>query len=315
MRRILLIGGAGFIGAHLARELSERGRDVVVLDDDRAWTDDEEAAARAHAWRRRTLLRDADLRRGAADDPQALADVLTTTQPDAVVHLANLPLVAVAGRDPARARAAIVGTTAAVVAAVARHAPHARLTYVSSSMVYGDFVRDPQPEAARLAPREPYGQAKLDAERLVRDSWTSWTIVRPSAVYGPGDGHRRFITRLVEAAVDEHPLRLTADPDLRLDFTHVADVARGLADAALSPAAERGTFNLAAGRARSLADAIDAVRALGFPVAVEPATAPAVRPRRGTLDIAHARSVLGYTPRYGLEEGLAAHLDVALTPA
>ncbi|RKQ90248.1 UDP-glucose 4-epimerase/UDP-glucuronate 4-epimerase [Solirubrobacter pauli] len=315
MGRILLIGGAGFIGAHLARELSERGRDVVVLDDDRAWTDDDEAAVRARAWRRRTLLRDADLRHGAADDPLALAEVLTTTPPDAVVHLANLPLVAVADRDPARARAAIVGTTAAVVAAVARHAPHARLTYVSSSMVYGDFVRDPQPETARLAPREPYGQAKLDAERLVRDSWTSWTIVRPSAVYGPGDGHRRFITRLVEAAVDEHPLRLTADPDVRLDFTHVADVARGLADAALSPAAERGTFNLAAGRARSLVEAIDAVRALGFPVAVEPVVAPAVRPRRGTLDIAHARDVLGYAPRFSLEAGLAAHLDVALAPA
>lgn len=315
MERILLIGGAGFIGAHLARELSERGRDVAVLDDDRAWTDEEEAAARARAWRRRALLHDAELHHGAADDPLTLTAVLTAIRPEAVVHLANLPLVAVAGRDRARARAAIVGTTAAVVAAVARHAPDARLTYVSSSMVYGDFVRDPQPETARLAPREPYGQAKLDAERLVRDSWTRWTIVRPSAVYGPGDGHRRFVTRLVEAAVHEHPLRLTADPDVRLDFTHVADVARGLADAALPPAAQHDTFNLAAGRARSLGEAIDAVCALGFPVAVEPTAAPAVRPRRGTLDIAHARAVLGYAPRYGLEDGLAAHLDVALTPA
>ncbi len=103
-------------------------------------------------------------------------------RPDAVVHLANLPLVGVASRDPALAYAAIVGTTAAVVAAVERHAPAARLTYVSSSMVYGDFAHDPQPESAPLAPREPYGAAKLEAERRVRASRTRWTIVRPSAV-------------------------------------------------------------------------------------------------------------------------------------
>ena len=309
--RVLLIGGAGFIGAHLAHELSARGRDVVVLDDDRAWTTDRDDA---RAWRERTLLGECELRHGAAEDPRALAAALAL-EPDAVVHLANLPLVGVASRDPARAYATIVGTTAAVVAGVERYAPDARLTYVSSSMVYGDFARDPQPESSPLVPREPYGAAKLAAERCIRASRTRWTIVRPSAVYGPGDGHRRFVARLVEAAVHAHPLRLTADPALRLDFTAVMDVARGLADAALSPAAEHGTFNLSAGHARSLREAIDAVRALGFAVAVERVAAPAVHPRRGTLDITRAREAFGYVPRLSLEHGLAAYLDVALAPA
>jgi len=73
--------------------------------------------------------------------------------------------------------------------------------------------------------------------------------------------------------------------------------------------------HLAAGHARSLADAIDAVRALGFAVAVEPVAAPAVHPRRGTLDITRAREAFGYAPRLTLEDGLAAHLDAALAPA
>ncbi|MDA0180039.1 NAD(P)-dependent oxidoreductase [Solirubrobacter phytolaccae] len=315
MGRVLLIGGAGFIGAHLASELSGRGEDVVVLDDDRTWsTDADGAAARAREWRRRMLLGDVELRHGAAEHAAA---VLAAVEPEVVVHLANLPLVGVASRDPALARAAIVGTTAAVLAGVERHAPDARLTYVSSSMVYGDFAGDPQPETAPLVPREPYGAGKLEAERLVRASRTRWTIVRPSAVYGPGDGHGRFATRLVDAAVHGRPLRLTADPDTRLDFTAVTDVARGLADAALSPAAEHGTFNLAAGRARSLRDAIDAVRALGGDVEVELAAAPGPHPRRGTLDITRARETFGFAPRFALEDGLAAHLDVArsLAPA
>jgi nucleoside-diphosphate-sugar epimerase len=228
-----------------------------------------------------------------------------------VVHLANLPLVAVAGRDPALAHHAIAGTTARVVAAVERHAPAARLTYVSSSMVYGDFTRDPQPERAPLAPLEPYGVSKLAAERLVRASRTRWTIVRPSAVYGPGDGNGRFVQRLVEAAVQERPLRLTAALDTRLDFTAVTDLARGLAQAALSPVAEHETYNLTAGRARSLRDAIEAVRALGHDVEVHPSPAQGARPRRGTLDITFAREALGYEPRRTLEDGLAAYLDAA----
>jgi nucleoside-diphosphate-sugar epimerase len=316
LERVLLIGGAGFIGAHLARELSGRGRDVVVLDDDRAWTAEPDgAAAGARAWRRRMLLGDVDVRHGSADDAHQLATVLATVEPDTVVHLANLPLVAVAARNPALARWAIAGTTAVVLAAVERHAPGARLTYVSSSMVYGDFAGDPQPESAPLAPREPYGASKLAAERLVRASRTRWTIVRPSSVYGPGDGNGRFLQRLVEAAIHGRPLLLTADPETRLDFTAVADLARGLADAALSPSAERGTFNIAAGRARSLLDAIHAVRAHGHRVEVTPSAAPGLHPRRGTLDIARAREVLGYRPRHGLEDGLAAYLDAARSPA
>jgi nucleoside-diphosphate-sugar epimerase len=309
----LLIGGAGFIGAHLACELAGRGHEVTVLDDDRTWVPDADgSAARARAWRRRNLLGDAEIRHGAAGE---LAAVLLAVEPDAVVHLANLPLVAVARRDPALARAAIVSTTAAVVAAVERHAPRARLTYVSSSLVYGNFVCDPQPERAPLVPLEPYGASKLEAERLVRASRTRWTIVRPSAVYGPGDGNGRFVQRLVEAAIHGRPLRLTADPETRLDFTAVGDLARGLAAAALLPAAERRTFNLATGRARSLRDAIDAVRALGCAVDVEHADRPDAQPRRGTLDIARARELLGFAPRLALEDGLAAYLDAALAPA
>ena len=312
MGRVQLIGGGGFIGAHLARELLDRGHDVVVLDDDRTYLPGGEPdALRARAWRRETLLAGAELRAGGPDDPALLAHELRAAAPDAVVHLANLPLAGVAAADPGEARRSIVDGTANVIAATAAQAPAARLTFVSSSMVYGDFSQDPQPETAPLRPCEPYGACKLEAERLVRASGLRWTIVRPSAVYGPGDANGRFLQRLVEAATTGRTLQLTADPATLLDFTWVQDLARGLADAALSPDAIGETFNLTAGHARSLDDAIAAVRAHGHAVAVRRRPPTTLRPRRGTLDIARARSLLGYRPSCSLEDGLAAYLVAA----
>jgi nucleoside-diphosphate-sugar epimerase len=310
LTRALIIGGAGFIGAHLVRELLRRGVDVVVLDGDRTYLPGTEAAAaRVRAWRQRTLLPGATVRHGGPDD--ALEDELRWARPDVVVHLAQLPLAGVAAGDRAAARRSIVGGTARVVRALAGAAPRARLVYVSSSMVYGDFAAEPQPEDAPLRPREPYGACKLAAERRVRASALDWTVVRPSAVYGPGDANGRVLQRLVEAATGGGTLELTADGDTRLDFTWVEDLAAGLALAALAPAAARRTFNVTAGRARSLHEAIAIVRECGYDVDVRSGPRARFHPRRGTLDIAAAREALGYAPRVSLEDGLARYLEVA----
>jgi nucleoside-diphosphate-sugar epimerase len=310
--RALLIGGAGFIGSHLARELVRRDVEVVVVDDDRTWLPSlADAAARARAWRRRTLLPGVPIRAGGPDDEEALRRHVAAVAPSVVVHLANLALAGVAARDPAAARESIVAGTGRVLRAVAASAPDARVTFVSSSMVYGDFTADPQPETAPLRPREPYGACKLDAEQLVRASALDWTIVRPSAVYGPGDGNGRFVQRLVEGATSGRPLELTADPETRLDFTWVGDLAAGLACAATAPAASRRTFNLTFGGARSLGEAIAIVRAHGHDLVVRPRATATVRPRRGTLDVSAARAALGYTPAWSLEDGLAAYLAAA----
>ncbi|PTL54331.1 hypothetical protein C7Y72_21575 [Paraconexibacter algicola] len=307
--RALLIGGAGFIGAHLARELVSRSTAVAVLDADRDYRPGGDAAAAAtRAWRRRSLLADVDVRRGDAADPLLLAGLLRELRPDVVVHLANLPLAAVAARDPDLARTAIVDVTATVARAVVADTGRPRLVYVSSSMVYGDFVHDPQPEDAILRPLEPYGRAKLLAEQLVRAAPVPWTIVRPSAVYGPGDAGGRVLQRLVDAARSGTPFTLRADPRTRLDFTWVEDLAVGIADAAASTAAVGETLNLTAGRSRSLAEAIAAIRDLGHDLEVR--TAPGGRrvPRRGTLDIGRARALLGFAPTHALEDGLYRYL-------
>ena len=321
MAGFLLIGGAGFIGSHLTHRLIGDGHEVTVVDDRRRYTHAAAAGHEAvHAWREAHLLRGARVQEATAGDGAELHDLLAACRPDLVVQLANLPLATVARDDPEHARASIVDATAGVLDAVAAAGGVERFIYVSSSMVYGDFAGEPMPEDGPFRPREAYGRLKLEAEHLVRrrgaQSGLEATVVRPSAVYGPGDAHGRFIQRLAAAARDGHTLVLTGGGLTRLDFTAVADVAGGIAAASTQPKGAGWTFNLSRGEARSLVEAVEIARACGYDVdaRVEP-TADALRPRRGSLDIGRARALLGYDPVISLERGLADYLEAVVGPA
>ena len=315
MAGFLLIGGAGFIGSHLTHRLAGDGHDVVVVDDRRRYVEGAAGGHEAvHAWREAQLLCGARVHEATAGDGAALHALVAEHRPEVVVQLANLPLATVARDDPAHARASIVDATDGVLDAIAAGGGVRRFTYVSSSMVYGDFAREPMPEDGPCRPREAYGRLKLEAEQLVRRRGAQLglevTVVRPSAVYGPGDAHGRFIQRLAAAARDRRTLVLTGGGLTRLDFTAVADLAGGIAAASTQIAGAGATFNLSRGEARSLADAVDIARACGYEVdvRVEPAV-DALRPRRGSLDIARARDRLGYDPATSLEAGHAAYLE------
>jgi nucleoside-diphosphate-sugar epimerase len=305
MRRYLIIGGGGFIGSHLVRVLVGRGEPVTVLDAFRQYAD--VARDDVSRWRAETLLAGAEVLSLDVADAPALREVVTRVQADSVVHLANLPLASVAQRHPRRAREEIVHATAAVLSAL-QDTPRTRLVYVSSSMVYGNFTRHPMPEDGPCRPLERYGAMKLEAERLVRARPGS-TIVRPSAVYGPGDGNDRFIERLVAAARLGTPLTVSGGGAACLDFTWVGDLAEGLALAASHAAAAGETFNMTRGEGRTLADAVAIVRSLGHRLRVRRTDeAPVIRPQRGALDISRARRLLGYDPRHSLEDGLERYL-------
>jgi len=314
--RVLVFGGGGFIGAHLVRNLVDRGWEVGVAD---AWCDygAEPSAGRTGtiAWRRDHLLAGAEISTLHTDDGRGLRMLVERTRPEVVVHLANLPLAALAQAEPVEARRAILGATEAVLDALRDGRRPQRVVYVSSSMVYGEFEVEPMPESREPAPREAYGRLKLAAERAVRtaarrDGYEA-TIVRPSAVYGPGDLGGRFIQQLIDAARTGGRLELRAMPSVRLDFTSVVDLAVGLRLACTHPAAAGETFNITSGNARSLGEAIGIVRSLGHDLDVVQAVDEAtVRPRRGTLDITRATELLGFRPEHTLETGLARYLDV-----
>lgn len=311
--RFLLIGGAGFVGYHLAQRLVPHG-EVVVLDAYRCWTSDVEFWTQQLTQRRKRLrlhgvrfARPAD----AADEAWLRAQFREHVTPETcVVHLAALPIVNVAERAPGDAERCIDDTLETALWCANDYPPD-RLVYVSSSMVYGDW---PSPDFAMPEEHEPdpqnrYGELKLDGEIAVRSSNTPHVIVRPSAAYGPLDSNGRVVEKFLRQAKEGEPLtpNSLAGPS---DFTHVYDLADGLRLACTKPGAIGETFNLTRGESRTLGELCDAVKNV-FPSAeVEWSEQQCAHPQRGALSIAKARRLLGYEPRWSLRAGVAQYAEI-----
>jgi nucleoside-diphosphate-sugar epimerase len=313
---VLVTGGAGFIGAHTAARLLREGHEVAVLDPLRMHPPSLELNELASLrFRRESLLCGAVSIAGSTADKSATLRALLEVRPRHVVHLGARPLATDALERSEQALDSIVRGTFNLLLAAQEVGTVEKLVYVSSSMVYGDFRSEPQAEEAETSPKEVYGGMKLAAEILVKvfsqTSGLQYVIVRPTAVYGPTDVNGRIVQRIVDAAVLGRPLRLVNPATTRLDFTYVEDVAEGLRLALLSPIVNE-TFNVSAGRGRSIAELYELVRRR-FPrlEAEMVEQADDFRPRRGTLDITKARSLLGYEPRYQLEVGIDAYLEFA----
>lgn len=316
-RRIVLIGGAGFIGHHLALRLAARGWDVTVIDDLQinnlgrvsAWPHSPERTAALATLRQRIdLLDHADIafHRVDARDRHALAALLPDPRDSVVVHLAGVAHADRANRDPYEAIDSSLGSLAAALDVARRGA--VRFVYFSSSMVYGDFVSPTADEDHPLRPIGVYGALKLSGELLVQAHQRVFglptTIIRPSALYGPRCISGRVTQRFVENAMRGEPLLVEGDGEEKIDFTYVDDLVEGVRLVVDSDLARNETFNLTCGNARSLLDLARVVKTEYPSADVRFGPRDPLRPRRGTLSIEKARRLLGYAPKVQLEDGI-----------
>ena len=310
MKRVLVTGGAGFIGRHLCSALAQHGCEVQVLDLVVPCSRDTNSSTR--------------YLKGSVLDTVALDHALSLC-PDIVVHMAAISLPGLARADPAGAVETNVEGTKRLLEKLASCHSVKRFVFVSSSMVYGNFLREPATEDHPNNPIETYGRTKLIGEQLTRLFCGSWdipsVIVRPTAVYGPGDANRRVVQRLLEQALNGDTLTVDDDGSERLDFTHVADFTAGLALASLSPEAAGLDFNLSRGESFSVLELAQIIRELIPTSLIElrpRRQQERFRPQRGTLDISRAHKILGYNPQYSLRRGIAAymqHLSIGLEMA
>ena len=183
-----------------------------------------------------------------------------------------------------------------------------RFVYASSSMVYGDFTSDTALETDPTNPKELYGTMKLAGEVLTRGLGNfydiPWSIVRPSAVYGPTDMNRRVTQIFIEKAFRGEPLNVQGQ-DERLDFTYIRDIAAGFILAATHPKAIGETFNITCGQSRTLLEFVEILKTHFPQLEYEVTARDAFRPRRATLSIEKAHRLMGYAPQFPLEKGVA----------
>ncbi|MFN9333579.1 MAG: NAD-dependent epimerase/dehydratase family protein [Planctomycetota bacterium] len=307
-RRVLVTGGAGFIGSHVVEMLERSGRDVTVLDD-------------LSTGKRANLDgRKARFVHGSILDPVAVADAFTDV--DRVVHLAALPSVARSVERPLDSHQACATGTLMVLDAARQRG--ARVVYAGSSSAYGDQQAPSKREDLREDPLSPYAAAKLAGELYCRAFALVYglqvVVTRFFNVFGPrqpaDSPYSGVIAAFCRALLDGRPVRIDGDGLQSRDFTYVEDVVAGVIQALDADSGGCVTVNLAYGSSTTLLDLYAALCELARPCLggrpIPPPTHAA--PRRGDVrhslaDASRAAATFGFAPRIGFTAGLRRTFD------
>ncbi len=305
-KRILVTGGLGFIGHRVVGMLVDLGATVEIIDSCTDYGVYEPTRHAANLAARIARVSNVRVHRFDVIDYNATLACFESFRPQTVIHLASVPIARVALERPLHVGTQLVEGTLTLLEA-SRHLGVNRFVYASSSMTYGDFETETVTETHRQHPLEIYGSLKLACEFIVRNYSTihhvPHTIVRPTAVYGPTGNEAFVLTRFVRAAKERGRIKING-ADTKLDFTFVDDTAMGIVLAATVDAAINETFNIACGCARLLIEAAKHLQRIAPGFDIEMAERDPLYPRRGTLGIDKARTLLGYEPSYTLERGL-----------
>jgi nucleoside-diphosphate-sugar epimerase len=309
MSKIIVTGGAGFIGSHLVKQLCTAGHDVYVLDAFYHYINPPISGLFLYNvnYRFENLIKTAKIFRGNIQNKDELRRIVTSIDPDIIVHFAALPLANIAIEYSEEAFGTIVGGTVNLLEILRDH-NRTKFVYISSSMVYGDFEKVPVPEDARKEPKEIYGGMKLAGEYMVKSYaqryGMPYSIVRPSAVYGPTDNNRRVVGLFLSNAIQKKKIKVTNGESTFLDFSYVEDVAEGIGLVALSSKSNNEAFNITRGQGHNLLELTEVIKELYPDTTFDYVQEESFRPNRGTLDTSKAAGLLGFSPKVGLKEGV-----------
>ena len=316
MSKVLITGGAGFIGSYVSRKLLDMGHEVVVYDAFVHYISPLKSVLKDYIDLRFAGIADQiDFRRGDTRDKAHLRRVILETRPDRILHLAALPIADLSNRHSEEALASILEGAVNVLEVLRDVDFVDRFVYISSSMIYGDFEEIPAPEDHPKRPKDIYGGTKYAGEVLVetygRRYEIPYSIVRPSAVYGPYDVNRRVSQIFIENALLGKPITLYGGGHQALDFTFVEDAAEGIIKVMFHEKAVGNAFNITYGHGYTLREFSDIlgkhIESLEVKIVDEE---DVFRPKRGALSIEKARNMVGYNPQVSLEEGIQRYLDV-----
>jgi UDP-arabinose 4-epimerase len=306
VKRVLVTGGAGYIGSHTCKRLAVDGVEPVVYDD----------LSRGQA----DAVRWGPLVRGDIRDRDTLANAITRFQPDSVIHFAGFAYVGESVADPLKYYLNNVSGTLTLLEAM-RACGMNTLVFSSSCATYGVPARLPINEDAPQAPISPYGHAKLMVEQILADAGRAYGLrsvalryfnaagADPDGEIGERhDPETHLIPRALMAAAgqipalevfgDDYP---TPDGTCVRDYVHVTDLAEGhvLALAHLDAGGESVSLNLGTGQGTSIRELLRAIaRITGHEVPV------VMQPRREGdppaiwADASRVKVLLGFTPAY-----------------
>ncbi|MGC9348405.1 MAG: NAD-dependent epimerase/dehydratase family protein [Anaerolineae bacterium] len=296
--RILITGGAGFLGSALANALVAEDHEVLVLDDLSAGDPDR-------------LDPNVLFHRGSITNRPKLWTLLQGV--DCVYHLAARVLVAESILYPGEYNEINVSGTVALLEAM-RDVGIPHLIFASSGALYGDQADQPVTEAMPPHPHSPYAVSKLAAEHYIHTigglSGTTTVALRIFNAYGPGQpllpSHSPVIPRFINQALGGGSLVIFGDGNQTRDFVYVSDVVRALSAALDVRDAAHTTINVGSGVGVSINDLADEIltqTGASSNIIYSPLRSGGVR--QLCADLTLARQVLGFAPQVTLQEGIA----------
>jgi UDP-glucose 4-epimerase len=292
--RVLVTGGAGFIGRRVVSALAAEGHEVTIAD--------------LRAFPGTAGLAGTEVRSviGDLSNPETISRAV---QPDTdvIIHLAAVTSVLKSVADPVSTYRLNVDATARLLEA-ARENEVGTFLLASTNAVVGDVGQAIMTEDATLRPLTPYGATKAAAEMILRSYTSCYGIkgaaLRFSNVYGPGMAEKdSFIPRLMRAAREGEGVQVRGDGSMIRDVVHVDDVVQGLFIA--WQAGHTGPLILGSGQSVTVTEMVQTARQVtGQPIPVEHVPVSGGEMPAVVLDIS-AIKALGYAPRYDLATGMA----------
>jgi nucleoside-diphosphate-sugar epimerase len=309
-QNVLVTGGLGFIGYNVVVKLMNEGHKIAIIDNKTNYDMiDQEELDHIHKERffsianRMTESGQLNIYTIDVANPE-LDKLFNAEQFDSVIHLASFPRQKVVNANPV-AGSKVMSEGLLNLLELSSKYNVGRFTYISSSMVYGDFT-DNVTEDAVCNPQGQYAIMKYAGELLVKDYTRQHklphTIIRPSAVYGPVDIDDRVISKFMTSAMQGKNLTVNGKME-KLDFTFVNDVAVGIVDATLSSKAKNNTYNLTRSKAVSLYEAAQTVSQIVGKGNIDVKQKDKNFPSRGSLSIEKAKNDFDYNPMVDINEG------------
>ena len=296
--KVLVTGGAGFIGSHVADRLVAEGHDVVILDD----------LSTGHVERLQPNARfyQMDLHSPWIDE------LFRIERPEAVVHQAAQASVRRSVEDPVFDAAVNVLGTAALLQASVHHGVRRFLIASTGGAIYGDADLTPTPEDYPALPVSPYGASKLAAEVYVRTfnalHGLSYAALRYANVYGPRQdphGEAGVVAIFTRRLLRGETTRINGDGKQTRDFVYVGDVAEANARALSSDAV--GSFNVGTGTETDINAIFQKLKRLTGSNQPEEHGPPLPgEQRRSVVDVRKIERALGWKPKTSLDAGLDA---------
>jgi UDP-glucuronate 4-epimerase len=300
--RVLVTGGAGFIGSHVTERLLASGDEVLVLDNFNDFYDPSIKRANASA------LSGARIVEGDIRDAALVARLFAEHRPDALVHLAAMAGVRPSIREPlVYSDVNIRGTQ--VLLEELRARPTTRFLFASSSSVYGDRTDAPFREEDDIhRPVSPYAATKRAGELLAYTHHHLFgiptTCLRFFTVYGPRQRPEMAIHKFVDLVHRRKPIPFYGDGSSRRDYTYVDDIVDGVIRA-LDRCEGYEIYNLGESQTTSLAELVSMIgEVTGLEPVLDRQPAQPGDVAMTCADVSKARQRLGYEPRTPVREGL-----------